>query len=68
VTLTGLALAWVPPNDTFAPTAPDAPGAVLRLAWVVRAATSGGLSDSLRGLEIYLDAADGSVFGGDILR
>ena len=68
VTLAGLALAWVPPNDTFAPDAPDAPGAVLRLAWVARVTTGGQLTDSLRGLEIYLDAGDGSVLGGDILR
>ena len=68
VALTGLALAWVPPNGTFAPVWPDAPGAVLRLAWVARVTTRGGLADNLRGLEIYLDAGDGSVFGGDILR
>jgi hypothetical protein len=68
VTMAGLALAWMPPNDTFAPVGPDAPGAVLRLAWVARVTTSGGLIDNLRGHEIYLDAGDGSTFGGDILR
>ena len=68
VALAGLALAWVPPNDTFAPLGPDAPGAVLRLAWVARVATSGALADDLRALEIYVDAGSGSILGGDILE
>jgi hypothetical protein len=68
VALTGVALAWVPPNDTFAASAPDAPSAVLRLAWVARVATSGALSENLRAIEIYVDAGDGSILGGDILR
>ena len=33
VAVGGIALAWVPPNDTFA-AGPDAPSPVLRLAWV----------------------------------
>lgn len=66
--ISGLSLAWVPPNDTFAPAGPDAPGSVLRLAWVVRAGASGSLADSLRALEIYLDAGTGAVIGGDILE
>lgn len=68
VALTGLSLAWVPPNDTFAAGAPDAPSAVLRLAWVARVVASGALSENLRALEISVDAGDGSILGGDILR
>lgn len=68
VTLTGVALAWVAPNDTFAAGAPDAPSAVLRLAWVARVSASGTLSDNLRALDVYVDAGDGSILGGDILR
>jgi hypothetical protein len=68
VTMTALELAWVAPNDTFAPSRPDAPSSTLRLAWVVRVATTGVLADSLRGLELYLDAGDGSLLGGDVLR
>jgi hypothetical protein len=68
VTVTGIALAWVPPNDTFAAGAPDAPSAVLRLAWVARVSASGALSDNLRALDVYVDAGDGSILGGDILR
>ena len=67
-TVKGLGLAWVPPNDTFAPAAPDAPSATLRLAWVARVTTSGALTENLRALEVYIDAGDGSVIGGDILR
>lgn len=68
VSVSGLSLAWVPPNDTFAPAAPDAPSPTLRLAWVARVTTSGALSENLRALEVYIDAGDGSVIGGDILR
>ena len=66
--MTGLDLAWVAPNDTFAPARPDAPAATLRLAWVGRVATTATLAESLRGLEVYLDAGDGSLLGGDVLR
>jgi len=68
VTVTGVDLAWVAPNDTFAPARPDAPVATLRLAWVGRVATTATLAESLRGLEVYLDAGDGSILGGDVLR
>jgi hypothetical protein len=68
VALTGLTLAWMPPNDTFAAGAPDAPSAVLRLAWVAHVSASGALGENLRALEVYVDAGDGSILGGDILR
>ncbi len=66
--LVGLDLAWVAPNDTFDAAAPDAPDPVLRLAWVARARTSGPLAERLRAIELYLDAGDGTLLGGDILR
>ncbi len=62
------ALAWVAPNDTFEPARPDAPADVRRLAWVVSVRTSGPLADVLRGLEVWIDAGDGSLLGGDVLR
>jgi hypothetical protein len=68
VNLTGVALAWVAPNDTFAVGGPDAPSAVLRLAWVARVSASGALGENLRALDVYVDAGDGSIVGGDILR
>jgi hypothetical protein len=61
-------LAWVAPNDTFAPARPDAPGTVKRLAWVVRAVTTGQLAERLRGFELDLDAGDGRLLGGDTLE
>jgi hypothetical protein len=61
-------LAWVAPNDTFDASAPDAPAPVLHLAWVVEARTSGSLAARLRALELYLDAGDGDLIGGDLLR
>ncbi len=68
VSLAGLTLAWVAPNDTFAPAGPDAPSPTLRLAWVARVTTRGTLAENLRALEIFVDAGSGSVIGGDILR
>jgi hypothetical protein len=60
--------AWVAPNDTWDPTRPDAPDAVLRLAWVVRLQSSGSLADRMRMLELWLDAGDGALIGGDIVE
>ncbi len=61
-------LAWVAPNDTFEPTRPDAPADVLRLAWVVRVRSVGDLAGVVRALEVSIDAGDGSLLGGDVLR
>lgn len=64
----GSALAWVAPNDTFESARPDAPAEVRRMAWVVTVRSTGTLSGSLRGLELWIDAGDGSLLGGDVLR
>ena len=66
--IVGSRLAWIAPNDTFDATAPDSPDPVLRLAWVVEVRTAAPLADRLRALELYLDAGDGSLLGGDLLR
>ena len=66
--IVGMALAWVAPNDTFASARPDAPAEIRRLAWVVTVRSTGSLSESLRGLEVSIDAGDGSLLGGDVLR
>jgi hypothetical protein len=66
--LSDLALAWVAPNDAFDPSAPDAPAATLRLAWVAEARTSGELAETLRAVKLYLDAGTGDLMGGDVLR
>ena len=63
-----LGLGWVAPNSAFDPTGPDAPGATLRLAWIIEARTSGDLADGLRAVKLYLDAGTGSLIGGDVLR
>ncbi|MFI5225261.1 MAG: hypothetical protein ACHQ3P_01150 [Candidatus Limnocylindrales bacterium] len=68
VTVTAMELGWMAPNDTFSPARPDAPSSTLRLCWVARVATTGSLADNLRGLELYLDAVDGTLIGGDVLR
>jgi hypothetical protein len=66
--IAGAALAWVAPNDTFEPARPDAPAEVRRLAWVVSVRSSGALAGTLRGLEVSIDAVDGTLLGGDVLR
>jgi hypothetical protein len=60
--------AWVAPNDTWDPDRPDAPDAVLRLAWVVRFEAQGALAERVRFVEYWIDAGDGSVIGGDIVE
>lgn len=60
--------AWVAPNDTWDPARPDAPDAVLRLAWIVRFETSGELAERVRLVAYWIDAGDGSVLGGDVVE
>jgi hypothetical protein len=57
---------WVAPNDTWDPARPDAPEAVLELAWVVRFEAHGSLADRVRLVEFWIDAGDGSLLGGDV--
>jgi hypothetical protein len=66
--IVGASLAWVAPNDTFESARPDAPAEIRRLAWVVSVRSSGALAQSLRALEVSIDAGDGSLLGGDVLR
>lgn len=68
IRVVGAALAWVAPNDTFEPARPDAPAEVRRLAWVVSVRSSGALAQSLRALEVSIDAGNGSLLGGDVVR
>jgi hypothetical protein len=60
--------AWIAPNDTFAATGADAPAETLRLAWVVRFDARGGLAAGLRTVEVWLDMADGTILGGDVIE
>jgi hypothetical protein len=59
---------WIAPNDTWDPARPDAPDALLRLAWVVRLQSRGSLADRMCMLEFWLDAGDGALIGGDIVE
>jgi hypothetical protein len=61
-------LAWLAPNDAWNAGAPDAPAPTLRLAWVVTLTAGGPLADRLRGLQVWVDAGDGSVVGGDVME
>ena len=60
--------AWVAPNDSFGGPRLDAPAETLRLAWAVQLAASGALADRLRAVEVWIDAGDGQVLGGDLVE
>jgi hypothetical protein len=66
--IVGLDRAWVGPNDTWAPERPDAAEATMRLAWAVRFEAAGELAERLRLLEVWLDAGDGRLLGGDVVQ
>jgi hypothetical protein len=60
--------AWIAPNDTFGGPRLDAPADTHRLAWAVRLDAAGPLADRLRSIEIWLDAGDGGLLGGDVVE
>ena len=66
--VSSVARAWVAPNDTFVANGLDAPAETLRLAWLVRLDAHGALADRLRSVEVWLDAGDGRVLGGDVVE
>jgi len=59
-------LAWLPPNDTWDASQPDAPEQTARLAWVVELRAIGPLTQRLTAVEIWLDAGTLAVIGGDV--
>lgn len=59
---------WVAPNDTFGGRRLDAPADTLRLAWAVRFDAHGALADRLRTVEVWVDAGDGRLLGGDVIE
>ena len=61
-------LAWIAGNDAFGGSRADAPSETLRLAWVVRFDASGPLTERVRSVEIWIDAGDGSLLGGDVVE
>ncbi len=60
--------AWVAPNGAFASDGLDAPAETLRLAWVVTLDSDGTLADRIRSVEVWLDAGDGRLLGGDVVE
>jgi hypothetical protein len=60
--------AWVAPNDTWDASRPDAPDETLRLAWAVRFQANGKLAERMRKIELWLDAGDGALIGGDVVE
>jgi hypothetical protein len=60
--------AWVAPNDMFGGARLDAPAETLRLAWAVRYVSGGALAERLRSIEVWIDAGDGHLLGGDVVE
>ncbi len=58
-------LAWVSLNDTFNPNKTLDPTGTRRLAWVLTYDVSGQTADALSQLDLYVDAGDRSLLGGD---
>lgn len=68
VSFDAASLAWVAPNDAWDAAAADAPAATLRLAWVVTLNANAEAAERVRALQVWVDAGDGSVIGGDVLE
>jgi hypothetical protein len=58
-------LEWVEPNAIFDPGRTDSPAGAYRQAWVVTAQPAGPAAEHLRLVALFIDAADGSLIGGD---
>lgn len=61
-------LAYVRPNDAVDPSRPDAPAAEARLAWLVLGEPADPSKSLIERAELWLDAGDGSVLGGDVAQ
>ncbi|HEX7491840.1 MAG TPA: hypothetical protein VF337_09085 [Candidatus Limnocylindrales bacterium] len=61
-------LQWVGPNAAFDPSKVGADPEPYRLAWVVNARPSGSVAEYVRLITLYVDAADGSIIGGDVVE
>ncbi len=61
-------LEWVEPNAAFDARQLSAAPASYRLAWVTNVKPTGTAADYLYLLTVYVDAADGTLLGGDIVR
>lgn len=59
---------WVAPNDTFGGARVDAPAETLRLAWAVRFDAQVPLAERYRSVEVWVDAGDGHLLGGDLVE
>jgi len=66
--ITAVEQAWVAPNDTLGGARLDAPAETLRLAWAVRFEAQGALAERLRSVEVWIDAGDGHLLGGDVVE
>ena len=65
---TAVEQAWLAGNDQFGPSRLDAPSETVRLAWIIRLDSRGQLAERIRSVEIWIDATDGGVLGGDTVE
>ncbi len=64
----GATLEWVEPNGIFDPDRIGSMPEAYRQAWVVVAKPTGAAAEHLNLLALFIDAADGSLIGGDTVQ
>ncbi|MGD0017623.1 MAG: hypothetical protein ABSD62_00015 [Candidatus Limnocylindrales bacterium] len=63
-----VALQWVEPNGAFDPSRITSTPAPYRLAWVADVKPSGEASNYMWLMSLFVDAADGTIIGGDFVE
>ena len=66
--LQSLELQWVAANAAFDPAKLATPSGPYRLAWVANIKPTGAAAGYVTLVTVYLDAADGTVIGGDFVE
>jgi len=64
----GIDMQWVGPNAAFDAGKVNATPQPYRLAWVVNVKPSGDAADYVALITLFVDAADGSIIGGDVVE
>lgn len=67
-TIQSLSLEWVEPNAAFDPTRTTSAAAPYRLAWVADVKPTGDAANYMWLITLFVDAADGTIIGGDFVE
>jgi hypothetical protein len=61
-------LQWVEPSSAFGPGPTGAPARPYKLAWVTTIRPSGEAAGYVTLISVFVDAADGTIIGGDVVE